>query len=110
MMKKSVITIVLSLVIIGFVFAEGPILAVVNDTGYDILYFYISRAASNDWEEDVLGENILPNGELFRVLLPAAGVWDLKAVDEEEDSYTLYNVSIQEDMRIVITLEYLDSH
>ena len=41
-------------------FAQGKQnFTLVNQTGYDISEVYVSPANSSDWEEDVLGEDIL---------------------------------------------------
>ena len=69
---------------------------VVNDTGYTIYYLYISRQASDKWEEDVLGDEVLLNGKEVRVTLPGPGVWDFKVVDKDSDDYYKYGVSIDQ--------------
>lgn len=33
-----------------------------NDTSYDIHYFYASNTGSRSWEEDILGDSVLPAG------------------------------------------------
>jgi hypothetical protein len=107
-MKKTIFFIVLFAAVIFTATAAGPVLTVVNDTGYDIYFLYINRASSDDWEEDVLGDDILEDGDSVKVTLPSSGAWDLSAEDEDGDTYTLYNRSITRDSRIVITLDDLD--
>jgi hypothetical protein len=34
----------------------------VNDTGVEIFYLYVSETNNESWEEDVLGEDVLPYG------------------------------------------------
>lgn len=61
----------------------------VNKTGLTIDEFYVSPSNVNDWEEDVLGVDVLPNGESVDVAFSRdeeACVWDLKIVDEEGDA------------------------
>ena len=42
---------------------------ITNQTGYTIMYMYVSPAKSDSWEEDVLGKEVLANGETRRVNL-----------------------------------------
>ena len=69
---------------------------VTNDTGYTIYYLYVSNTSSGDWEEDVLGSDILSDGETIRVDVKRADseYFDIRAVDSDDDSYTLWNVDI----------------
>ncbi len=69
---------------------------VTNDTGYDIYNLYVSNSESTSWEEDMLGKDILYDGEAFRVDVrdAASEYFDIRAVDEDGDSYTLWNVDI----------------
>ncbi|MCH9651793.1 MAG: argininosuccinate lyase [Deltaproteobacteria bacterium] len=60
----------------------------VNDTGFDIYEVYISETRDDDWEEDVLGEDILEDGDRLDMTFRGrkACLWDIMAVDEEDDS------------------------
>jgi hypothetical protein len=62
----------------------------VNDTGVEIFYLYVSETNNESWEEDVLGENVLPHGG--RVVIEFAGrsacLWDMMVADEEGTSVT----------------------
>ncbi len=55
------------------VFATGQAAAlerrvvIVNDTSFDLIEFYGSNVGSDSWEEDILGQNILPAGASFIV-------------------------------------------
>ena len=40
---------------------------IVNDTRFDLIEFYGSNVGSDSWEEDILGQNILPAGASFIV-------------------------------------------
>jgi hypothetical protein len=73
----------------------------VNKTGYSINEVYVSSAASNDWEEDIMGRDILANGERVNIEFErgAKGCkWDLKVTydDGEEamwESFDLCSIS-----------------
>ena len=82
---------------------------VVNDTGYTIYYLYISRDDTSDWEEDVLGDDVLRSGENVRVTLPGPGVWDFKAIDKDDDDYYKMGQSISRGSnRVVFRLSDMD--
>jgi hypothetical protein len=83
---------------------------ITNRTGYTIMYMYVSPAKSDSWEEDVLGDDVLPNGETRRVNLTGYRnpIFDIKLVDTDGDSYTFWNVDVSE-RDIVVTLDDLDS-
>ena len=61
----------------------------VNQTGLTISEVYVSPSASDDWEEDVLGRDVLPNGQSVNIEFARSETtcsWDLKIVDAEEDA------------------------
>ncbi len=53
-----------------------------NSTGYEIKSVYISSHSSNDWEEDVLGQDTLADGAAVKIHFPGGRGetcdWDLK--------------------------------
>ena len=54
-----------------------------NETGTDIVRLYVSTSNTNDWEEDVLGRDVLESGGATRINFSdsAQGCYhDLKAV------------------------------
>jgi hypothetical protein len=57
----------------------------VNQMGEDIWALHISESTNDDWEEDVLGENILPNGDSKLILFSDrnACLWDIKTVHDD---------------------------
>ncbi|WP_114416290.1 hypothetical protein [Marinospirillum perlucidum] len=69
---------------------------ITNNTGYTIMYVYVSPSDAETWEEDVLGNDILPNGNTQRVNLRGykSPLFDIKLVDEDGDSYTYWNVDV----------------
>lgn len=82
---------------------------ITNRTGYTIMYMYVSPAKSDSWEEDVLGEEVLPEGETRRVTLTGyrSPIFDIRLVDSDGDKYTFWNVDVSE-RDIVVTLGDLD--
>jgi hypothetical protein len=108
-MKKAVFLVLLFMAVIFTVAAADPVLTVVNDTGYDFDYLYISKSnAAASSEEDVLGDKVLEDGGSFKITLKP-GTWDIEAEDEYGDYYGKYDVSITRDIRVVLTDDdYLD--
>jgi len=66
----------------------------VNDTDYDIWYLFFSPGDSDMWGVDQLDqETILTPGASVRLLLPVTTGhvrYDVRAVDEDEDTYTFF--------------------
>jgi hypothetical protein len=61
----------------------------VNETGYDISHVYVSPTKSDDWEEDVLGKDVLSDGDAWDITFARAAKtckWDLKVVYADDDS------------------------
>jgi len=82
---------------------------ITNQTGYTIMYMYVSPAKSDSWEEDVLGDDILPSGKTQRVNLAGykSSIFDIRLVDEDGDKYTFWNIDVSEE-DITVTLDDLD--
>ncbi|MBL6852206.1 MAG: hypothetical protein ISS15_17235 [Alphaproteobacteria bacterium] len=63
----------------------------INDTGYTIREVYVSPVSTNSWEEDVMGQDELEDGQSVDITFPhhAGGCyWDLKVVyDDDSDAY-----------------------
>ena len=85
------------------------LLDITNRTGYTIMYMYVSPAKSDSWEEDVLGDDVLPDGKTQRVTLTGykSSIFDIRLVDEDGDKYTFWNVDVSTD-DITVTLDDLD--
>ncbi|WP_333826113.1 hypothetical protein [Pinisolibacter sp.] len=61
----------------------------VNETGYDISHVFVSPTRSDDWEEDVLGKDVLSDGDEWEIRFSRAAKtckWDLKVVYADDDS------------------------
>lgn len=60
----------------------------VNKTGLTIMEVYLSPTTSDEWEEDVLGDDVLKNGGKVDIKFSSTETecnWDLKIVDEDDD-------------------------
>ncbi|WEK52264.1 MAG: hypothetical protein P0Y66_09980 [Candidatus Kaistia colombiensis] len=51
-----------SLVLAGTASAENRKVKIINETGSDLNEFYASNVGSKDWEEDILGDDVVPAG------------------------------------------------
>jgi hypothetical protein len=66
----------------------------VNRTGYDISEVYVSPGKTNDWEEDILGDDGLEDGDSVNITFRRAGktcIWDLKVVYSDDDSSAVWH-------------------
>lgn len=65
----------------------------VNKTGYDISHVFVSPTKSNDWEEDVLGKDVLEDGDAWDIKFSRAEKsckWDLKVVYADDSSSAVW--------------------
>ena len=79
----------------------------VNRTGLTIQELYISASTTDDWEEDVLGVDVLADGESVEITFSPkekAATWDLKVVDSEGDSIVWEDLNLNDISRV--TLHY----
>lgn len=80
----------------------------VNNTGYDIHYVYVSSTQSQSWEEDVLGSSILYNGTSVNITFNAPAdqcTWDLKVIDQDSDAFEFYNINLCSVSIVTLVLE-----
>jgi len=79
----------------AILFAQAPAIAgdqdfdVVNKTGYPIKHLHVSEANNNSWEEDVLGRDVLNDGESFELKFAKGEKtckWDMKVVYDDGES------------------------
>jgi hypothetical protein len=60
----------------------------VNKTGLTIMEVYLSPTNDDEWGEDVMGKDVLANGEKVDITFSSGETecnWDLKIVDEDKD-------------------------
>src|SRR5438552_16389883 len=53
-----------------------------NETGYEIIEVYVSPNTTEDWQEDILGQDTLPNKQSVNIKFSRSkqDYWDLKVV------------------------------
>lgn len=79
----------------------------VNKTGLTIESVFVSPAKDDEWGEDVMGKDVLANGESVKITFSPKEkecVWDLKIVDSDKDKveWTEFNLCKADE----ITLKY----
>ena len=80
-----------------------------NQTGVEIYALYVSPSDSDDWENDVLGKDTLPNGESLDIEFDRAekaALWDLRIEDKEGKYIVWENLNLMEISDL--TLNYKD--
>ncbi|MDC7227127.1 MAG: hypothetical protein PQJ61_10230 [Spirochaetales bacterium] len=111
-MKKILFVLMIILLTTAAVFAEN-VVTVTNETGYTINYIYFSPSDYDDWDDDFLGDDSLEDGETVEIVLDREidedqFIYDLQAVDEDNDYYTMYEVDLNESMDISLTMDAYD--
>jgi hypothetical protein len=80
-----------------------------NTTGYELKSLYISPTSSNDWAEDVLGQDTLANGASLKIHFPGGRgetcEWDLKVTYQDDSSHEWSNVNLCEITTVTISYD-----
>lgn len=66
----------------------------VNRTGYELKAVFVSPTKADDWQEDVLGQDSLPDGNRVNIHFSPrtnACIWDLKVVYTDDDSSAVWS-------------------
>lgn len=77
----------------------------VNKSGLAISELYVSKASTNNWEEDILGRDTLPNGESLDITFTPkerAAKWDVRIVDENNKEHKYFNLNLLEISEITV--------
>ena len=80
-----------------------------NETGVEIHGVYVSPVTTDQWEEDVLGKDTLPDGESVKITFEDRDKhahWDLKVVDGKGNSIEWHDLNLVEISEV--TLHYKD--
>jgi hypothetical protein len=81
----------------------------VNQTGVEIDKVFISPHDSNDWQEDILGQDTLPASQSVDIKFhrsEKAAMWDLRIEDKQGNSIEWENLNLLEISKV--TLFYKD--
>lgn len=104
-MKRVALGIIMAVLFAGMAFAGAQDFVLVNNTGADIYVVNISPTSTNDWEEDILGSDILENGEEVRVNFGVGRTryWDIQAVFKDESTISWYKIDLLETSRVTLS-------
>lgn len=88
----------------GMAFSGAQDFVLVNNTGADIYTVNISPSGVNDWEEDILGSDVLENGESVTVTfgLGNTALWDIQAIFKDGSSISWYEINLLEVARVTL--------
>ncbi len=78
-----------------------------NATGVDIHQLYVSPHSTNDWEEDILGQDVLPAGDSVEIAFSRSEdeeMWDLRVTDSDGNAIVWENLNLLEISNV--TLHY----
>ena len=79
-----------------------------NRTGVEIYELYVSPASVDDWQEDVLTVETLPDGEEVNISFSRdeeADFWDIRVVDGEGDAIDWPGMKLTEISKITLSFE-----
>jgi hypothetical protein len=77
----------------------------VNKTGYTIDEVYVSPHSTNDWLDDVLGQDVLGDGENANIKFHSANeicVYDLKVIYDDKEEAEWTDINLCEESKITI--------
>lgn len=78
----------------------------VNKTGYALSHVYVAPSKSDDWDEDILGRDIMDDGVEYDISFDRADkscMWDLKVTYHDDNSNAVwYDIDLCTVSRITI--------
>ena len=76
--------------------AQDRRVRIINDTRHTMVRFYASNSSRTTWEEDILGQRVLPAGQSVMINIDdgsGACLFDFKAVFDDGDVLTRSQVN-----------------
>lgn len=85
-------------------FAGTQDFTIINKTGVEIYSLYVGESSSEDWEEDVLGEDTLPNGSRLNITFSGrkACLWDILVTDSDDENLAWTGINLCEVSVVVL--------
>ena len=82
----------------------GVTLEIVNDSGVDVWYVYLSPSKADEWGEDWLADDVIKDGQTYSITGIPEGVYDVRAEDQSEEVVEVWwNVDFDGPMTWTIT-------
>ena len=100
-MKKTALFLTVMFVLVlscNIAFAGAQDFTLINNAKYNIAKVYVSPSAVDDWQEDVLGDEVLMRGEQVNITFDrgeTAALWDLRVVDENDRTHTWKKINLK---------------
>ena len=105
-MTTLVLTCAFSMLLAQSAFAQGKQdFTLVNKTSVEINSVYITPHSSDDWEDDILGQDTLPAGESVDIQFSRkekAKMWDLRVEDTAGNSIEWENLNLLEISKVTL--------
>jgi hypothetical protein len=85
------------------------VISITNTTGgWDLVDLYLAPFGARTWGEDRLqGDSTLTEGDTWTMEVPA-GVYSIRVVDVDGDTYTRLSLPVMDTLEWVVTLDDLD--
>jgi len=64
---------------------QGATLEIINDSGAEVWYVYLSPSKADQWGEDWLGDYVIQDGETYAIEGIPEGLYDIRAEDENQE-------------------------
>ena len=80
----------------------------VNKTGVDLQEVYLAPHSSEEWQDDVLGKDMLVNGKSVKIQFARESktkIWDLKVVDKDGKATVWQNLDLLEISKVTLHLD-----
>jgi lipoprotein-anchoring transpeptidase ErfK/SrfK len=77
-----------------------------NQTGHTVMTLNVSPSNEDSWGPDILGSNVLPNGETVTVTFPRAEtqcLWDIRATYDDGDTTDVRGANLCEMTTVNLT-------
>ena len=106
-MKRLIVALALvaSLGMAGHALAMDKKIDIFNGAQYDIYTLYLSPTNANDWEENLLKQETLPNGDKVDVEVSRtekAEAWDVKVTNKAGETMTWIGVPLNKAGQITL--------
>jgi len=89
--------------------ASAVDLTVVNQSKYTLHQLYVAPSKSKKWGSDQLGNHSIGPNEQFTLRNVPEGTYDLKFVDEDDDSCVASAINFDRDKEWMVTNELIDN-
>lgn len=101
------------LIAVAAVAGDARDIAVINKSGKPVTELFISPADSSDWEDDVLGVDVLAEGESVKISFSGYKddqcSFDVLARNADGDEWLLTDLNLCETFTVTITNEFIQA-